>query len=106
MLKLIFNGTVGRDAEMKDVGQKKAINFNVAVSMDYKDSTGKKIERTEWVHAVIWKNDKQSTKIVEFLKKGQKVLIEGVPGSEGFQDKDGHVKSNLHVNVKDIEFLN
>ena len=106
MLKLILNGTLGKDAEVKEVGQRKAINFNVAVSMDYKDSNGNKVERTEWVHAVIWKSDKQSTKIAEFLKKGQKVLIEGFPGSEGFQDKEGHVKSTLHVNVKDLEFLN
>ncbi|MCU4177848.1 single-stranded DNA-binding protein [Carboxylicivirga sp. N1Y90] len=106
MLKLILNGTVGKDAEVKEVGQRKAINFDVAVSMDYKDTEGKKIERTEWVRAVIWKSDKQSTKVSEFLKKGQKVLIEGIPGSEGFQAKDGQVKSSLLVNVKDLEFLN
>ncbi|MCU4164291.1 single-stranded DNA-binding protein [Carboxylicivirga caseinilyticus] len=106
MLKLILNGTVGKDAEIKEVGNRKAINFNVAVSMDYKDHSGKKIERTEWVHAVIWKNDNQSIKIAEYIKKGQKVLIEGVPGSESFQDKEGQVKSSLHVNVKELEFLN
>ncbi len=106
MLKLILNGTVGKDAEVKDVGSRKAINFDVAVSMDYKNSNGEKVERTEWVKAVLWKSDRQSTKIAEFLKKGQKVLIEGIPGSEGYQAKDGHVKSSLHVNVKDLELLN
>jgi single-strand DNA-binding protein len=106
MLKLILNGTVGKDAEVKDVGNRKAINFDVAVSMDYKNANGEKVERTEWIRAVLWKNDRQSTKIADFLKKGQKVLIEGIPGSEGYQSKDGHVKSTLHVNVKDLELLN
>lgn len=106
MLKLILNGTVGKDAEVKDVGNRKAINFDVAVSMDYKNANGEKVERTEWVRAVLWKSDRQSTKIADFLKKGQKVLIEGIPGSEGYQSKDGHVKSTLHVNVKDLELLN
>ena len=106
MLKLILNGIVGGDAEVKEVGQKKAINFQVAVSMDYKDAQGNKVERTEWVQAVIWKNDRQSTKISEYLKKGKRVLIEGIPGSEGFQNKAGEVNSALNVNVKELEFLN
>ena len=48
MLKVILNGALGNDATVKDVGNKKAINFDVAVSMDYKDSSGNKVEKTEW----------------------------------------------------------
>ncbi|TAJ15332.1 single-stranded DNA-binding protein [Marinilabiliaceae bacterium JC017] len=106
MLKLILNGAIGQDAEIKEVGSKKAINFRVAVSMNYKDSKGNKVEKTEWIKAVIWKYEGQSIKIADYLKKGQKVLIEGIPGSEGFQSKDGDIKSTLHVNVKEVEFLN
>ena len=106
MLKLILNGTVGKDAEVKAVGQHKAINFDVAVSMDYKNSKGEKVERTEWVRAVVWKNENQSTKVSEFLKKGQKVLIEGIPSSEGYQIKDGTIKSSLNITVKELELLN
>jgi len=106
MLKLILNGTVGNDAEVKAVGQRKAINFNVAVSMDYKNSKGEKVERTEWVRAVMWKSDSQSTKISDFLKKGQRVLMEGTPSSEGYKSKDGTIKSSIHINVKDLELLN
>ncbi len=106
MLKFILNGTVGKDAEVKDVGTRKVINFDVAVSMDYKNANGEKVERTEWVRAVMWRSEKQSTKVADFLKKGQKVLIEGIPGSEGYKSKDGSIKSSLHVNVKDLELLN
>ncbi|WP_439184283.1 single-stranded DNA-binding protein [Carboxylicivirga taeanensis] len=106
MLKLILNGMLGKDAEVKEVGNRTVINFDVAVSMDYKNAKGEKVERTEWVRAAMWRNEKQSTKIADFLKKGQKVLIEGTPGSEGYQSKDGQVKSQIHVNVKDLELLN
>ncbi len=106
MLKLILNGTVGKDAEVKAVGERKAINFDVAVSMDYKNSKGEKVEKTEWLRAVMWKSEKQSTKVSEFLKKGQKVLIEGIPSSEGYQSKDGTIKSSLHITVKELELLN
>ena len=105
MLKVILNGALGNDATVKDVGNKKAINFDVAVSMDYKDSSGNKVEKTEWVRAVMWKNEGRSTKIADYLKKGQKVLIEGVPSSEAYKTKDEQLKSALHVNVKELELI-
>ncbi|SFD69284.1 single-stranded DNA-binding protein [Thermophagus xiamenensis] len=105
MLKMIVSGTLGQDAEIREVGNKKAINFDVAVSMDYKDQQGNKVERTEWVRAVIWKNEGQSTKVADYLKKGRKVLLEGIPSSEGFKTKDGEIKSALNINVKELEFL-
>jgi single-strand DNA-binding protein len=106
MLKLILNGFIGNDAEVKQVGTKTAINFNVAVSQDYKDHEGKKVEKTEWVRAVIWKTESQNHKIAEYLKKGQRVLIEGTPSTEAYKSKDGDLRANLHINVKDIELLN
>ncbi|NPA37858.1 MAG: single-stranded DNA-binding protein [Chlorobi bacterium] len=106
MFKVILTGALGNDATVKEAGSKNAINFDIAVSLDYKDHEGNKIEKTEWVRAVIWKQEGKSTKIAEYLKKGRKVLIEGVPGSEAFKTKDGQIKASLHVTVKEIEFLN
>ena len=105
MLKIILTGALGNDATVKEAGSKKAINFNVAVSLDHKDSNGKKIEKTEWVKAVIWKYEGRSTKIADYLKKGRKVLIEGIPDSEAYMSKDDKIKSSLHVVVKELEFL-
>lgn len=106
MLKMILSGALGHDAEVKEVGKRKAINFDVAVSMDYKDQQGNKVERTEWVKAVMWRNDGQSIKVADFLKKGKKVVIEGVPSSDGFKTKEGDIKSALNVNVKELELVN
>jgi single-strand DNA-binding protein len=105
MFKIMLTGALGNDCEVREVGSKKAINFNVAVNQDYKDSDGKKVEKTEWVKAVLWKNDGQSVKITDYLKKGQKVYLEGIPASEGYEAKGGGVKSSLTVNVKEIELL-
>jgi single-strand DNA-binding protein len=106
MLKLILNGALGHDAEVKQVGNRKAINFRVAVSQDYKDADGNKVEKTEWIQAVIWKSENQSAKIAEYLKKGQRVLLEGTPSTEAFKNKEGELVSKFHINVKDIELLN
>jgi len=104
MLKIFFSGVIGNDAEVKEVGNSKLIKFNVAVSMDHKDNEGKKVEKTEWIKANMWRD--QNSKVAEYLKKGKKVLIEGVPESEAYTAKDGEVKSYIGVKVKEIEFLN
>ncbi len=106
MLKIILNGTLGNDAEVRDVGNSKLITFNVAVSMDYKDQQGNKVEKTEWVRANIWRGKEQSTKLAEYLTKGKKVLIEGTPEANAYQSKEGEIKSSLVVKVKEVEFLN
>jgi single-strand DNA-binding protein len=104
MLKLFLSGTLGQDAEVKEVGTSKLIKFNVAVTMDFKDSDGKKVEKTEWVKANMWRD--QNTRVAEYLKKGKKVLIEGVPISEAYSGKDGELRSCLSVKVKELEFVN
>lgn len=106
MLKVIVSGVLGQDAEVKEIGNSKAIKFNIAVSMDHKDAEGNKVEKTEWVKAIWWKGKEQSTKVSEYLKKGKKVLIEGIPESEGYKSKDGEIKSALNITVKELEFMN
>ena len=105
MIKIMLTGALGNDCEVREVGNKKAINFNVAVHQDYKNAEGNKVEKTEWVKAVLWRSDGQSTKISDYLKKGQKVYIEGTPSSEGYESKEGGIKSSLTVNVKELELI-
>jgi single-strand DNA-binding protein len=105
MIKIMLTGALGNDCEVREVGENRAINFKVAVNQDFKDGNGNKVEKTEWVKAVLWRSGKQNSKISEYLKKGQKVYIEGVPSSEGFESKEGGVKSSLIVNVKEIELI-
>ncbi len=104
MYKIILTGRLGQDAEVKDVGNKKAINLRVAVSLDHgKDKDN--AENTEWVNAVIWKTENQSIKIAEYLKKGKQIMIEGVPSAEMYKTKDGEPRVYMHVNVREIELM-
>jgi single-strand DNA-binding protein len=105
MIKIMLTGALGNDCEVREVGKQKAIKFQVGVNQDYKDAEGNKVQKTEWVRAVLWKNDGQSTKISDFLKKGQKVFLEGIPSSEGYESKEGSVKSTLLVTVKELELI-
>lgn len=105
MFKVILNGALGADAEVRELGKRKAINFRVAVNKSYKNSEGTKVEKTDWISAVIWRNGDASAKIAEYLKKGTKVLIEGEPGVDAFTGKDGKAAGQLTVTVKEVDFV-
>ncbi len=106
MLKMTLSGNLGSDATVNDTPKGKAINFDVAVSQVYKNANGEKIEKTEWVHAVMWRFKDSDTKVAEYLTKGKKVLLEGEPFATSYTSKEGDVKSVLNVKVLDFEFLN
>lgn len=105
MLKLILSGILGNDAEVKEVNDGKLIKFSVAVNKDYKKSDGVKVEKTEWVQALMWKNGQQSSKISKFLKKGKRVILEGDPGVNSYLAKNGEAKGQLTLTVKNLELV-
>ena len=100
----IFNGTLGQDAEVKTLESGSSlISFSVAVTEKWKDKTsGEWKEKTKWVRCTKWVTSGGSTKIVEYLKKGQTVIVRGVPESKAWVDKEGVAKSNLEVKVDDL----
>lgn len=105
MLKMLVAGALGGDAEIKEFGSRKVINFSVAVNKDYRNSEGKKVAKTEWINAHYWRNENQSMGVVEFLKKGKKVLLEGEPTAEAYISKDKTAKGALGLSVKSLELI-
>jgi single-strand DNA-binding protein len=97
-------GRLGRDPESKATqsGQT-VINFSMACQDDYKDKSGEKIERTEWVRVVMWG---QSADIfAKYAGKGSKVYIEGKLTTRKWQDKEGRDQYTTEVNASGFEFL-
>ena len=46
---MIFTGNLGADSVVKDVKDQKVINFSVASTQTYTDSSGEKKENTTWI---------------------------------------------------------
>lgn len=106
MFRISLTGALGADAEVRETGKHKVINFSVAVHKAYKNSDGEKVEKTEWVRATMWRNADASTKVAQYLKKGTKVLIEGEPQADAYLSKEGDAVAQLKVNVKELDLLN
>jgi single-strand DNA-binding protein len=101
MIKLQIIGNLGGDCIQKEVNGKNVINFNVAHTEKFKDSTGNLKEKTIWVNCAYWTD---RTAIAQYLTKGKTVYVEGTPEAEGYM-KDGAAAATLRLRVQNIQLL-
>jgi single-strand DNA-binding protein len=106
MNKTIVTGHLGKDAEMRHHNGTSIINFSVAQTDTWKDRNGEKASKTTWFECAIWRKDGQSTAIIDYLKKGQMVLIEGrVEAHSWVDEKTVTSRHTLKIEVRNIELL-
>lgn len=96
--KVILVGNLGKDPEVRATQDGREIaNLTIATSDSWKDkSTGERKEKTEW-HRVVILNDNLVTVAKNYLKKGQKVYLEGALQTRKWQDKDGQDRYSTEV---------
>lgn len=102
MIKLQVIGNLGRDCVTNTVNGKNVMNFTVAHTEKYKDSTGAQREKTIWVDCAYWSD---RTGIAPYLKKGTQVYVEGAPEVRTYQTQDGKSGAALSVRVSNIQLL-
>ena len=102
--KISVLGNIGQDADVREVNGRYAINFSIAHNRRWVDSDGTKRESTTWFSCAIWKDSRDKTKIAEYLKAGQIVLVEGTPEVRTYKNKEGQTIAALNVNVTEINF--
>jgi single-strand DNA-binding protein len=85
MNHITIYGNLGKDPEVKTVGEKKVAKFSVATSRRGKDKDGNKI--TDWHNVILW--DKLAELAEKYLTKGSSVIIEGEVQYRSYENKDG-----------------
>jgi single-strand DNA-binding protein len=79
-------------------------NFSIAIDESYKDKSGNKVSKTEWVNIVAW--EKLAELANEYLKKGSLVLIEGKLQTRSWSDQStGEKKYKTECVASTIKFL-
>jgi len=106
--KVTLIGNLGSDPEVRSTnGGNRVATFSLATSRSWNDASGTKQEKTEWHRCVVW-NSKASTlaDIVErYVKKGDKLYVEGRIEYRQWQDKDGQTKYSTEINVRELIML-
>ncbi len=94
-------GMLGRDPELKEFDSgKQKINFTMATNEYYKNDKGDKVETTHWHRVIAWGNTAKYAN--QYLKKGNRVMIEGKLTSRTYDDKDGVTRNITEVVANDI----
>ena len=90
-------GHLGRDADVKPVGERNVINFSVAVTRKVKDE-----ETTTWWRVAYWT---KSASVAQYLTKGAAVLVTGEPYLRPFTKKDGTKDVSLEIDAREVKLM-
>jgi single-strand DNA-binding protein len=102
MIKMQVIGRLGKDCTVNTVNGKNVINFTVAHSEKYRDSSGNNQEKTTWVDCAYWTD---RTAIAPYLQKGQQVFVEGTPEVRSFTRNDGTAGASLSLRIREVQLL-
>lgn len=99
-----FIGNLGRDPEMRYMHDGGAVaNFSIACTENYKDKSGAKQEKTEWVRIVMF--GKLGDIAGEYLKKGSSVYVEGRMQTRKWTNKEGHDQYTTEIVADRMQML-
>lgn len=93
-------GTVTRDAEVRHLPTGQAVlNVSIANNQGFGDK-----QTTIFIRAAVW-GKKAEGALVDYLKKGQQVLISGELTQREYQANDGTTKTSLELNCNILDLV-
>ncbi len=102
MIELLVLGNIGKDPTVNTVNGKTVINFSVAVTEKWKDGNGNQNEKTRWIDCALWR---ETGNIAQYIVKGNKIFVKGVPDVSTYQKPDGSVVATQKLRVTYVELL-
>jgi single-strand DNA-binding protein len=97
---LSFNGTVGRDAEVRVTASGQSVlNVTVANNIGFGDR-----QQTLWVRVALWGKRAEGS-LQNYLKKGQQVFVSGELSQSEYQANDGTTRTSLELNANIIDLV-
>jgi single-strand DNA-binding protein len=106
--KVMLVGNLGSDPEVRATpGGNRVAQFSLATSRTWNDQSGVRQEKTEWHRCVVWNTKaSQLADIVErYVKKGDKIYVEGRIEYRQWQDKDNQTRYSTEINVRELLLL-
>jgi len=108
---IIIVGNLGKDPEMRYTPSGQPVtSFSVATNRQYTNNAGETIKETIWFRVSTW--GKTAETCNQFLKKGNKVLVEGRltsdPESGGpriWKTQDGQPRASFEITAGTVRFL-
>jgi single-strand DNA-binding protein len=107
--KVMLIGNLGKDPEVRTTNSgSRVASFSLATSRQWTNKGGEKQEKTEWHNCVAWTTVRGSglvDVIEKYLKKGDRVYVEGRIEYRQYEDKEKQTKYITEVNVSELVML-
>jgi single-strand DNA-binding protein len=101
--KVQLLGNIGKDPEVRETKAGNIANMVMATSERYTDKSGQKQEKTEWHNLVVF--GKLADIVAKYVKKGDKLYVEGSITTRKWEDKEGNTRYNTEIKVRDLTML-
>jgi single-strand DNA-binding protein len=102
--KTIAMGRVGRDPELRQVGESQVASFSIACTEKWTDrQTGELRESVTWYSCSVW--GKLANTIMQYVTKGDALFCEGQVSARAYLSNDGEPKASLELKVFNFQFL-
>lgn len=102
--KVILIGNLGDDVKLHYFDEQNCIGrFPIATTESYIARTGERITETEW-HNIVTRN-KLAELCDRYLKKGDKVFVEGRIKTRKWEDDNKQMRYTTEIVANSIEFL-
>lgn len=96
--KVLLVGIVGKQPEVKDIGDKKLYKFSLATSESYKDKDNNWVSKTTWHNIISFKENLD-------VSKSDRLYIEGSISIGEWTDKAGVKHKNFDIIAQNITKL-
>ncbi len=86
--KVMLIGNIGGDPKVRYLDSGVAVaSFSLATNETYKSKSGEKTTQTEWHNIILWRGLAETAE--KYLKKGDKIFVEGRLRHRSYDDKEG-----------------
>lgn len=106
-IPIVVKGNLGNDPELKFVKTSRGDTGLVTFSLAYKPRERKGDQwvegETMWFRVVLWGEKGES--LVDALRKGDQVLVQGSFKQTSFDGRDGEKKTALEISANDVALI-
>ncbi len=106
--KMMLIGNLGADPEVRSTSSgTRVATLSVATSRSWTNKSGERQEKTEWHRVVLWNSKfRQLADTAEkYLKKGDRVYIEGRIEYRTWEDREGKTRYTTEINAQEMVML-
>ena len=103
--KVMLIGNLGADPEVRSTANgTRVANLSVATSRQWNNPAGERQEKTEWHRVVVWntKFSKSADFAEKYLKKGDRVYVEGRIEYRTWEDREGNTRYSTEINAREL----